>query len=235
MADDDPAAETIRAAMAELVANFTNPTDITPTLEAVTSHAVELIAEIDFADILLVDGDGHRSVAATAAIATELDVVQTNLREGPCFAAATEHATILCPDLTAEPRWPEFAAAAVRAGVGSMMSFQLYTATRPRRGAGGRGALNLFSYGKHDFSVEAQALGAMLATHAAAALIAADRQTQFDSALAGRDVLGQAKGVLMERFKIDAVHAFNLMVRLSQDTNTPVRVIAQRIVETPDQ
>jgi AmiR/NasT family two-component response regulator len=45
----------------------------------------------------------------------------------------------------------------------------------------------------------------MLATHAAAALIAADRQTQFDSALAGRDVLGQAKGVLMERFKIDAV------------------------------
>jgi AmiR/NasT family two-component response regulator len=72
----------------------------------------------------------------------------------------------------------------------------------------------------------------MLATHAATALIAADRQTQFESALASRDAIGQAKGILMERFRLDAVRAFSLMTKLSQDTNTPVRIIAQRVVDT---
>ncbi len=84
------------------------------------------------------------------------------------------------------------------------------------------------------FSVEDQIIGAMLATHAATALIAADRQTQFESALASRDLIGQAKGILMERFKVDAVRAFALMTKLSQDSNTPVRIIAARIVESTD-
>jgi AmiR/NasT family two-component response regulator len=80
--------------------------------------------------------------------------------------------------------------------------------------------------------VEEQAIAAMLATHAATALLAADRQTQFESALASRDVIGQAKGMLMERFKIDAVRAFALMTQLSQDNNVKLRTIAQQIVET---
>ncbi len=70
----------------------------------------------------------------------------------------------------------------------------------------------------------------MLATHAAITLIAADRQTQFESALASRDVIGQAKGIVMERYKLDAGRAFATLVKLSQDTNTPVRVVAQRLV-----
>jgi len=41
----------------------------------------------------------------------------------------------------------------------------------------------------------------------------------------------QAKGILMERFNIDAVEAFDLMRRLSQDTNTPLRHIAERVIE----
>ncbi|MGB2920086.1 MAG: ANTAR domain-containing protein [Mycobacterium sp.] len=53
----------------------------------------------------------------------------------------------------------------------------------------------------------------------------ADRQTQFESALASRDLIGQAKGMIMERFKIDATKAFSLMAKLSQDGNTPLRRI----------
>jgi AmiR/NasT family two-component response regulator len=72
----------------------------------------------------------------------------------------------------------------------------------------------------------------MLATHAAVALIATDDHNQFESALAGRDIIGQAKGILMERFKIGAVHAFVILTRLSQETNTPVRTLAARLGES---
>jgi AmiR/NasT family two-component response regulator len=70
----------------------------------------------------------------------------------------------------------------------------------------------------------------MLATHAAAVLIAASRKRQFESALASRDIIGQAKGIIMQRFHVDAVRAFQLLTRLSQERNTPVRVIAQELV-----
>jgi GAF domain-containing protein len=231
MADDGHADEKIRSAMDELAANLYSHTDVDSILETVTASAVDLIPDIDFADVLIVDGHRYRSLAPTAELAAELDAIQLEMQEGPCLAAAAESATVLCSDLASDSRWPEFAAAAVQAGVGSMMSFQLYSYGKPLGAHCGRGALNLFSRNKNHFTVEDQAVGAMLATHAATALIAADRQTQFESALASRDILGQAKGILMERFKVDAVRAFDMMTRLSQDSNTPVRVIAQRIVD----
>jgi AmiR/NasT family two-component response regulator len=49
-----------------------------------------------------------------------------------------------------------------------------------------------------------QTICALLATHAAIALIAADRLRQFQTALASRDLVGQAKGILMKRFDIHA-------------------------------
>lgn len=231
--DGEALGDVVGTAMADLVASFAGPTDLTAILTAVTTGAVDLIHEIDFADVLLVDEQAFRSVASTAPLANELDTIQQELAEGPCLAAAAEDATIVCSDLASDQRWPRFAAAALDAGVQSMMSFQLYSyPTESDGGGGGRGALNLFSRSRCDFSFEDRALGAMLATHAAIALIAADRQNQFESSLASRDVIGQAKGIVMERFKVDATHAFSLMTRLSQNTNTTVRAIAQGIVDT---
>lgn len=47
----------------------------------------------------------------------------------------------------------------------------------------------------------------------------------------GRDIIGQAKGMLMERFNVDAAAAFQLLVNLSQNSNIRVEVIAQKLVE----
>ncbi len=132
---------------------------------------------------------------------------------------------IRCDDLAQDSRWPHFAAAAVAAGVRSVLSFKLYT-----HGTN-TGALNLFGYRTQRFNDESEAIGAMLATHAAVALIAANRQHQFESALASRDVIGQAKGIIMERLDLDAVRAFELLTRMSQNSNTPVSVIAREITE----
>jgi hypothetical protein len=148
------------------------------------------------------------------------------LNQGPCLDAAVDELVVRCPDLSQDERWPGFAAAAVEAGVHSMLSYQLYTHR------GGAGALNLFGCTARRFNAEAEAIGAMLATHAAVALIAADKQLQFESALASRDLIGQAKGIVMERFKTDAVQAFHLLVKRSQDTNTPLRTVAAQIVES---
>lgn len=231
--DDADFTETVRTAMAEVTRHFARPTDIDDTLAAITSAAATLIEDVHSVDVLLLeDADTHRSVAATSPLAENLSAVQQEHRQGPCIDAAVGETMVLSHDLREESRWPDFSAKAVAAGALAVLSFQLYThQSRPSC----RAAFNLFSRNASAFDPEAQAIAAMLATHAAVALIARDRQAQFDSALASRDAIGQAKGMLMERFDIDAVRAFELMRRLSQDTNTPIVTIAARIVTTgPD-
>ena len=93
------------------------------------------------------------------------------------------------------------------------------------------GALNLFTLEPDVFTVERQAVGAMLATHAAVALIADDERLQFQSALASRDIIGQAKGMIMERFDTDAVRAFELLTRLSQNSNTRIAELTEEIFQ----
>ena len=89
----------------------------------------------------------------------------------------------------------------------------------------------MFSRRSHAVDPEGEAIGAVLATHAATAMMTVNTRQQFESALASRDLIGQAKGILMNRFSVDAVRAFELMVKQSQDTNVPVRDIAQQIID----
>lgn len=138
--------------------------------------------------------------------------------------AAGGDAMVKCNHLLDDPRWPTFAEAAATAGVSSMLSFQLYTHNARK------GALNLFGRRPGVFGADAEAVGAMLATHAAIALLAHDKELQFRSALASRDVIGQAKGMIMERFGVDAIRAFELLTHLSQDSNTRVAQVAAEIV-----
>jgi hypothetical protein len=212
--------------MAQLTENFATKTGPAAALASVTSSAVQLIDGVDYADVLIIADGDFTSMAPTAEVMVELDQLQKRLRQGPCLEAAVAEAVIWSADLRDEPRWPRFAEAATARGVHSVMSFQLYSHQS------GTGALNLFGSQPRRHGAEAEAIGAMLATHAANALIAADRQQQFESALSTRDVIGQAKGVLMERFGVDAIQAFDLLTKLSQNSNTPVRQIAVQIVET---
>jgi AmiR/NasT family two-component response regulator len=66
----------------------------------------------------------------------------------------------------------------------------------------------------------------------ALALEAVQRTRQLRSALGSRDIIGQAKGILMERYEISPGAAFSLLARLSRESNKPVVVIAKELVET---
>jgi transcriptional regulator with GAF, ATPase, and Fis domain len=226
MARDDSLNNSLQAAMLDLTGDFVRHMDIDQTLSHVTAAAVNFVDGIDYADVMLIDEARMRSIAPTASLVTDLDRVQMRLNQGPCLEAAVGDSIVRSADLSQERRWPEFAAAALEMGIRSVMSFQLYT---HRSGAG---ALNLLGRQPGVLDVKSEAFLAMLATHAAIALIAADKESQFDSALASRDVIGQAKGIVMERFKIDAQRAFELLAKLSQDSNTPLRQIAQRMVDS---
>jgi transcriptional regulator with GAF, ATPase, and Fis domain len=215
----------LQSVMAELTEKFSGPTELDATFQSVTSACVDLIPGVDFADVLLIAGaEQFQSIAATEQLATQVDDLQQQFREGPCLDAALGDGMVRSNDLGNEARWPRFARAAVQAGVASMLSFHLYTHKTQL------GALNMFGRKPDGFGAEAETLGAMLATHAAIAVMAANKEHQFRSALASRDIIGQAKGMVMERFNVDAVRAFELLTKLSQDTNTRVADIAADIV-----
>lgn len=228
MPPDPSLNEALASAMLTLTTPFSRPIDVEHTLTRVTAAAVHLVDGVDYADVMLREDGEFRSIAPTATVVSDLDGVQMRHRQGPCLEAAQVDSVVRSPDLRREHRWPEFCAAAIELGVYSILSFQLYT---HHRGCGS-GALNLLSTRTNAFDVGAETTLAMMATHAAITLIAADKDTQFRSALASRDVIGQAKGIIMERYKLDAGRAFALLVKLSQDSNTPLRSVAQRLVDS---
>ncbi len=223
--DDSEYARLLRRTMTDLTETASDPPDIGTTLAGVTAACVELISGTDSADVLVVtEANEYHSLAATSELVETLDRSQERFGEGPCLQAAVGEAVVRCHDLREDSRWPRFAKSAVSAGVHSMLSFQLFTHDERV------GALNIVGLEPDCFGQEAEALGAMFATHAALALIADNKQLQFKSALASRDIIGQAKGRIMERFDVDAVRAFELLTQLSQNSNTRLTDVAAQVV-----
>ena len=131
-------------------------------------------------------------------------------------------------DLRREPRWPRYAPAAVKLGVLSGLSFKLYTADRTA------GALNLFGFQPGVWDTDAETTGAVLAAHAAAAILASRQGEQLQTALSTRDRIGQAKGIIMERYGVDDVRAFDMLRAISQESQIKLADVAQRVIDTRD-
>jgi AmiR/NasT family two-component response regulator len=58
-------------------------------------------------------------------------------------------------------------------------------------------------------------------------LYGADQVAHLQRAVDSRDLIGQAKGILMERFKADDEAAFRMLVRSSQETNMKLTAVAE--------
>ncbi len=213
--------------MAALARAIATPRTLDRILADVTAAAVELIPGADVSGILLVKkGGDFESVADTDGLAAQLDKLQHDFREGPCAEAALQETIVRSDDLRSEARWPRYAPAAVELGVLSGLSFKLYTADRTA------GALNLFAFKPDVWDTDAETTGAVLAAHAAAAILAGRREEQMQAALASRDRIGQAKGIIMERYAVDDVRAFEMLRLISQESQTKLADIAQRVIDT---
>ena len=72
----------------------------------------------------------------------------------------------------------------------------------------------------------------LLATLAALALAEAERADQMRTALGNRDIIGQAKGILMEHYRLDADAAFSYLSRVAQDANLKILAVARHLVKS---
>lgn len=213
--------------MAELARALAAPRSLDDILIDVTKAATELIPGVDTAGILLVgDGGTWDSLAGTSDLPSQLDELQMTYQEGPCMEAALGDIVVRTDDFREETRWPRYSKVAVEIGVLSGLSLKLYTADRTA------GALNLFGFQPRVWDSEAETIGTVLAAHAAAALLASRHTDQLTSALNSRDRIGQAKGIIMERYRVGDVQAFEMLRRLSQDSNTKLVDIAQQVIDS---
>ncbi|QFZ21598.1 GAF and ANTAR domain-containing protein [Saccharothrix syringae] len=197
------------------------------TLDEIVRAAVGTIPGAEHAGIIMVLGKREVStVAMTDELPGKVDQVQYDTGQGPCLAALYLNKTVSVPDLGNESRWPAFAARAAAMDVGSMLSFQLFVENDDL------GALNLYAPRPHSFDEDSLHVGLLFASHAAVALAEAQQRESLVQAMHTRDLIGQAKGILMERHKLTADQAFSVLVRVSQQSNTKLRDLAERLALT---
>lgn len=195
-------------------------------MEGIVAAAVREIPGTAGAGITLFHRGKISSPVHSDERAREVGLAEKRLVEGPCVDTSREEITIRSDDLRSDPRWPRWGAAAAEHGVISALSIQLFVE------ADSMGALNLYGDQPNAFDEESENTALLLAAHAAVAMASAYKIENLKVALGSRDVIGKAKGILMERFKIDADQAFALLVMSSQATHRKLRDVATNLTET---
>lgn len=194
----------------------------------VTQTATRLLPGVEHGGVTLVLNRRRRtleSVAATGAVPRTLDKLQETLRQGPCLDSIWNLYAVRVEDYENETRWPDFAAAVIaQTPVRSSLSIQLYTNESEL------GTLNLYSEKAGTFTPDIEETALSLAAHAAIGLASSRRTDETQSALASRDIIGQAKGIIMERFNVPAGGAFTMLTKLSQESNTPLYEVARKLI-----
>ena len=194
------------------------------TLHAIVAAAANIVPGARWAGISLIQRHHVLPKAPSDPIVAKLDALQTELGDGPCLTALRERRTVLIENMATDTRWPEFAAQATALGVQSLLSFQLFVESE------NLGAMNLYGAQTDCFTDESIEVGTIVAQHAAIAMFGAAAESQFQTALASRDVIGQAKGLLMQRNKVTGVQAFAMLTQASADTNTKLVEVARWLV-----
>jgi GAF domain-containing protein len=197
-----------------------------PALQAIVAAAVQTVSPAEDAGLILVLRGELVPQATTGAPPQLLDQLQRKLKDGPCISAAEEQTLIRIDDMGADSRWPDVAAAARGLGVHSMLCVPLWVHEQRL------GALSLYAPRAGAFTGQDEPVTRLFATLAAIALAEAQRTDQLYSALDSRDVIGQAKGILMERHRITAEVAFQLLSRSSQQANLKLAAVARDLVDT---
>lgn len=218
---------TVSDRVADAARQLADEPTLDQTLQSIVDLAVEMVEGCSAAGITHVLGREITTTAATDPGVRIGDRLQYELDEGPCLDAVRDHELVHSPDIVADDRWPRWAPAVeAKIGVKSMLAVQLYTSETTH------GALNLYSTEVAAFTPTDISLAASFAAVAAAAMQAAQTEEQLTSAVLSRTVIGQAQGIVMERFDLSAENAFSVLSRLSQDSNTKLVQVAQEIVST---
>jgi GAF domain-containing protein len=197
------------------------------TLAAIVGTARISVPGFDHAGISIITSKGAiETKAATDPIVWELDRLQYDLAEGPCVSAMRGTPVVSVPRARHEQRWPDFMPQALRLGLRSQLAVRLFLDEE-----GTMGALNLYSTSQEEIDPDAEHVAELFASHAAIALHQAREVEHLNQALESRKVIGQALGIVMERYGLDETRAFSFLLRASSTSNIKLRDIAAQLVE----
>jgi GAF domain-containing protein len=200
-------------------------TDSDTVVAELAEHAAVEIPGAQYAGVTVTRNAKYIDTpAATHKWPILLDEIQQLHREGPCLTAAWEEKTIHVADLETDDRFPLYRRDALeQTPIRSVMAFQMFIAGETM------GALNVYAEEPRAFGQASRDIGLIFAAHSSVAWNSARRGEQFRRALASRDTIGQAKGMIMERYGVDAVQAFEVLRKLSQDSNVPLVQVATEL------
>ena len=207
-----------------------NSSDVEQTLEQAVTLALELVDGCDGAGVTLARrGHTLETSAATAEFVARGDALQYELQEGPCIDAVWEHEIVISTDLANEARWTAWGPRVVaELGVQSLMCIQLFVEDEIL------GALNIYSMRESGAFTrrEDRYVGQNLATHISLALFAAQQIEHLNLTAIRRDLIGQAEGILMERYDINAKGAFEILKVVASGSKVSLFSVAEDIVVT---
>jgi hypothetical protein len=213
--------------MEDVSASLRLPMDVDDTLGVITASAAEAVPGIDFVSISITGKDGRiQTLAPTDERALRGDELQYELGEGPCLDVVFDTPVVEVDDIATDLRWPTYGPRAAKdLGIGSQLGFQFHADPHAR------GGVNLYSTRTHELTVESRLIGAMFANLVAVALGWSREHATLNEALTSRAQIGQAIGVVMERYRLDSDRAFAFLVRTSQAGNLKLREVAEGIIE----
>lgn len=196
-------------------------------MDRAVSIATQILRGCDAAGVCVVHRGERVDTHATSHDALrQVDALQHRLKEGPCLDALRQQDTVQSDDLSIDERWPKWGSEVARLGFSSIVSYRLFSTDNTL------GALNLYGKSKSAFTIDDVHDGLALAAHIGVALAGAQEVENLEKALEGRTVIGQATGILMERFDLTSDRAFWLLSKISQDRNLKLRQLAEQIVQT---
>jgi GAF domain-containing protein len=185
--------------------------------------------------VLLLVKDHPTTVVWTGQLAVALDERQYERGHGPCLHAARTGELTEITDTRTDRRWPDYLPRAVEAGNLSSLSVPLAIDKDEQVS----GALNIYARRPDAFDQNSRAVATRFGPYAAVAAgnlyayqSARDTAANLQAALASRAVIDQAKGVLIERYKLTPDQAFQLLAQASMNANRKVRDIADHLVRT---
>ncbi|SNR23372.1 GAF and ANTAR domain-containing protein [Blastococcus mobilis] len=231
--EDDPASVSVHSAFEELGRISFAEHSLESVLQTVTELAGRVLPGRPVTSVTILRERGPATVTSSGDLAVELDQAQYRLGDGPCLAAASAGRPAEIPDTRSATEWSAFAAIAAERGCDTVLSVPLPVQERLQ------GALNVYAQRSTASAARTREMVARFATYAAVPISnmylyesAVERAGHLQAALDSRAVIDQAKGILMERFKMTADQAFQALARMSMENNTKVRDVAQLFVET---
>ncbi|HVF15066.1 MAG TPA: ANTAR domain-containing protein [Acidimicrobiales bacterium] len=201
-------------------------------LQKVVLLACRTVPPADSVSITVADGAGYRTSNSTDNEALAIDRAQYAGGDGPCLQALRTGRQVQVAVGNLGGRWPAFEEKASAEGVGAVLSTPLM-----RTPSSAIGALNIYSHDAAGFDESSRLTAEVIAEHAAILagntldlLTAAQLNEQLRQALASREIIGEAKGIIMERQSCTRDEAFDVLRRASQRENRKLRDLAEELV-----